>query len=138
MKMVKNIAIVALSTTFMFAGIGFHMATNYSTLQADDVTVGNSYGVTYGLSSTASVGYDSKLGMIMFFAAPAGSLRVAANARILFSSAWCGAARKKAFEHGGRGAQVKIVPEGRALLVVGQVVCARKEFISGDATMCMR
>ena len=30
MKMVKNIAIVALSTTFMFAGIGFHMATNYS------------------------------------------------------------------------------------------------------------
>ena len=73
MKMVKNIAIVALTTTFMFAGIGFHMATNYSTLQADDVTVGNSYGVTYGLSSTASVGYDSKLGMIMFFAAPAGA-----------------------------------------------------------------
>ena len=29
MKMVKNIAIVALATTFMFAGVGFHTANNY-------------------------------------------------------------------------------------------------------------
>ena len=53
--------------SFMFAGIGFHMATNYSNM--DEVTVGvdTSYGVTYGLSSSASVGYDSKLGMINVF-----------------------------------------------------------------------
>ena len=73
MKMVKNIAIVALATTVAFAGIGFHMATNYSDLDQDAVTVGTSYGVTYGLSSTAGVGYDSTLGMLMFFAAPAGA-----------------------------------------------------------------
>ena len=73
MKMVKNVAIVAFATTFMFAGIGFHMATNYSTLQEDDITVGTSYGVTYGLSASAGVGYDSQLGMLMYFAAPAGS-----------------------------------------------------------------
>ena len=73
MKIVKNVTIVAFATTFMFAGIGFHMATNYSTLQEDDITVGTSYGVTYGLSSSAGVGYDSQLGMLMYFAAPAGS-----------------------------------------------------------------
>ena len=39
--------------------------------------VDTSYGVTYGLSSSSSVGYDSKLGMLMYFAAPAGAtLRV--------------------------------------------------------------
>ena len=73
MKIVKNVAIVAFATTFMFAGIGFHMATNYSALQEDDITVGTSYGVTYGLSASAGVGYDSQLGMLMYFAAPAGS-----------------------------------------------------------------
>ena len=73
MKIVKNVAIVAFATTFMFAGIGFHMATNYSALEEDDITVGTSYGVTYGLSASASVGYDSQLGMLMYFAAPAGS-----------------------------------------------------------------
>jgi len=73
MKIVKNVAIVAFATTFMFAGIGFHMATNYSTLQDADITVASSYGVTYGLNSSASVGYDSQLGMLMYFAAPAGA-----------------------------------------------------------------
>ena len=73
MKIVKNVAIVAFATTFMFAGIGFHMATNYSTLQDAAVTVGTSYGVTYGVSASAGVGYDSQLGMLMYFAAPAGS-----------------------------------------------------------------
>ena len=73
MKMVKNVAIVAFATSFMFAGIGFHMATNYSTLEDAAVTVGTSYGVTYSLSSSASVGYDSNLGMLMYFAAPAGA-----------------------------------------------------------------
>ena len=31
---------------------------------------GTSYGVTYGLSASSAVGYDSSLGMIMYFAAP--------------------------------------------------------------------
>ena len=73
MKIVKNVAIVAFATTFMFAGIGFHMATNYNGLEDGDATAGTSHGVTYGLSSTAAVGYDSSLGMIMYFAAPGGS-----------------------------------------------------------------
>jgi len=73
MKMVKNVAIVAFATSFIFAGIGFHMATNYNGLEEGTATAGTSYGVTYGLSSTAAVGYDSSFGMIMYFAAPGGS-----------------------------------------------------------------
>ena len=72
MKMVKNVAIVAFATSFMFAGIGFHMATNYNGLESD-LNVGTSYGVTYGLNPSAAVGYDSSLGMLMYFAAPGGS-----------------------------------------------------------------
>ena len=77
MKMVKNITAVALIATYAFAGIGFHMATNYSDMDADAMTVGTSYGVTYGLSGTTGVGYDSNLGMVMYFATPiAATLRM--------------------------------------------------------------
>ena len=70
MKMVKNITVLALITTCAFAGLGFHMATNYSDMDADAMSVDTSYGVTYGLSGTTGVGYDSKLGMVMYFATP--------------------------------------------------------------------
>ena len=77
MKMVKNITVLALITTCAFAGIGFHMATNYSDMDADAMSVDTSYGVTYGLSGTTGVGYDSKLGMVMYFATPiAATLRM--------------------------------------------------------------
>ena len=78
MKMVKNIAIVAFATSFMFAGIGFHMANNYTGM--DDVngaSVTSSWGATYDLNGQTSIGFDSHLGMLMTFAAPAGtSLRL--------------------------------------------------------------
>ena len=35
MKMVKNITVLALITTCAFAGIGFHMATNYSDMDVE-------------------------------------------------------------------------------------------------------
>jgi len=77
MKIVKNLILVALTMSFSFAGIGFHMSTNYSNMDEATIGVDTSYGVTYGLNSSSSVGYDSKLGMLMYFAAPAGAtLRV--------------------------------------------------------------
>ena len=77
MKIVKNLTVTVLAMSFSFAGIGFHMATNYSDMDEATIGVDTSYGVTYGLNSSASVGYDSKLGMLMYFAAPAGTtLRV--------------------------------------------------------------
>jgi len=76
MKMVKNIAIVAFATSFMFAGVGFHMANNYTNMDTD-TAVATSYGVTYDLNGQTSVGWDSSMGMMMYFAAPAGtSLRL--------------------------------------------------------------
>ena len=77
MKIVKSLTVTVLAMSFSFAGIGFHMATNYSNMDEATVGVDTSYGVTYGLNSSSSVGYDSKLGMLMYFAAPAGAtLRV--------------------------------------------------------------
>ena len=77
MEIVKNLIVITLTVSISFAGIGFHMATNYSNMDEATVGVNTSYGVTYGLSSASSVGYDSKLGMLMYFAAPAGAtLRV--------------------------------------------------------------
>ena len=78
MKMLKNIAIVAFASSFMFAGIGYHMANNYTGMDdANGASVTPSYGVTYDLNGQTSVGYDSELGMMMTFAAPAGtSLRL--------------------------------------------------------------
>ena len=76
MKMVKNIAIVAFATSFMFAGVGFHMANNYTDMDTN-TSVATSYGVTYDLNGQTSVGWDSSMGMMMYFAAPAGtSLRL--------------------------------------------------------------
>ena len=66
MKMVKNIAMVAFATSFIFAGIGFHMANNYTDMDSG-VSVGTSYGVTYDLEGQTSVGWDSNLGMMMYF-----------------------------------------------------------------------
>ena len=71
MKMVKNIAIVAFATSFMFAGVGFHYANNYTAMDTG-TNVATSYGVTYDLNDNTSVGWDSSLGMMMYFDAPAG------------------------------------------------------------------
>ena len=77
MKMVKNIAIVACAASFMFANVSFHMGNNYSGLDADAPTVTTSYGASWSLNGTTSVGFDSQLGMLMTFAVPAGvSLRM--------------------------------------------------------------
>ena len=77
MKFIKNIAIVACSASFMFAGsIGFHMANNYGNLDAG-ASVSTSWGVSYGLNETTSVGWDANLGMLMMFDVPFGvSLRL--------------------------------------------------------------
>jgi len=76
MKMVKNIVIVACAASFMFANVSFHMANNYSGLDAATPTVGTSYGASYALNGTTSVGYDSELGMLMSFAVGSTSLRM--------------------------------------------------------------
>jgi hypothetical protein len=78
MKMFKNILIVASTASFMFAGIGYHMANNYTGMDdPNGASVTPSYGVTYDLNGQTSVGYDSELGMMMTFDAPAGtSLRL--------------------------------------------------------------
>ena len=76
MKMVKNIAIVALATTFMFAGVSFHTANNYMDMDGT-TSVTPSWGVNYALNDNTSIGWDSALGMMMSFDAPAGvSLRL--------------------------------------------------------------
>jgi len=66
MKMVRNIAMVAVAASFMFGTVGFHMANNYTGL-SDGMDVGTSWGVTYELNSSTSVGWDSALGMMMYF-----------------------------------------------------------------------
>jgi hypothetical protein len=71
MKMVKNIAIVAFAASFMFASVGFHYANNYTAMDSG-TNVATSYGVTYDLNDNTSVGWDSTLGMMMYFDAPAG------------------------------------------------------------------
>ena len=82
MKMVKNIAIVAFATSFMFAGVGFHYANNYSSME-DGTTVETSWGVTYDLNDNTSIGWDSTLGMMMYFDAIAGvTLRLGWTAEV--------------------------------------------------------
>ena len=76
MKMVKNIAIVACAASFMFANVSFHMGNNYSSLDEADVAVTTSYGASWALNSTTSVGYDSTLGMLMTFGVGNASLRM--------------------------------------------------------------
>jgi len=69
MKMVKNIAIVAFAASFTFASVGFHMGNNYAELDGNN-TVTDSFGATFDLNGSTSVGYDSTLGMTMAFAVP--------------------------------------------------------------------
>ena len=69
MKMVKNIAIIAVAASFMFGSVNFHYANNYTDM-ADDTAVATSWGVTYELNGSTSVGWDSDLGMMMYFAVP--------------------------------------------------------------------
>jgi hypothetical protein len=76
MKMVKNIAIVACAASFMFANVSFHMSNNYSSLDADPIAVNTSYGASYALNGTTTVGYDSTLGMLMSFGVGNTSLRM--------------------------------------------------------------
>jgi len=79
MKMVKNIAIVACAASFMFAGVSFHMANNYSALDADAPTVETSYGASWDLNDTTSLGFDSARGMLMTFGVGSTSLRMGWN-----------------------------------------------------------
>ena len=71
MKMVKNIAVVAFAASFMFGGIGFHMANNYADMDSN-TSVTTSYGATFDLNGSTGIGYDSTLGMLMYFTVPAG------------------------------------------------------------------
>ena len=71
MKMVKNIAIVACAASFMFASVSFHMANNYTDMDAA-TDVASSWGATFDLNDQTGVGYDSALGMLMYFEAPLG------------------------------------------------------------------
>ena len=80
MKMVKNIAIVAFAASFMFAGVGFHYGNNYGNMDGG-TTVATSWGATYDLNENTGLGYDSELGMMMYFQVPAGvSLRLGMDA----------------------------------------------------------
>jgi hypothetical protein len=79
MKMVKNIAIVACAASFMFAGVSFHMANNYSELDDSTPDVGTSYGASWSLNETTSVGFDSNLGMLMTFGVGNATLRMGWN-----------------------------------------------------------
>ena len=91
MKMVKNIAIVACAASFMFANVSFHMANNYSTLDEAAVTTATSYGASWALNSTTSVGFDSTLGMLMTFGVGNASLRMgwsAANTSVGLGFTW--------------------------------------------------
>ena len=76
MKMVKNIAIVACAASFMFANVSFHMSNNYSNLDGAAPDVATSYGASYALNGTTTVGYDSTLGMLMTFGVGNTSLRM--------------------------------------------------------------
>ena len=78
MKMVKNIAIVACATSFMFASVGFHMSNVYTGMDdAAGTTVASGYGATFAINENTGLGYDSVLGMLFTFEVPAGvSLRL--------------------------------------------------------------
>ena len=77
--MVKNIVIVACAASFMFAGLGFHMANNYTNMDAGTATA-TSWGATFDLNETSTIGFDSELGMLYSFTVPMGvSFRVGAD-----------------------------------------------------------
>ena len=80
MKMVKNIAVVAFATSFMFAGLSFHVGNNYTDLDAS-VKTARSWGATFDLNETSSLSFDSSLGMQYSFTVPMGvSFRIGADA----------------------------------------------------------
>ena len=82
MKFVKNIAIVVCASSFMFAGIGFHMANNYGNMDTGTTTT-TSWGVSYDLNDNTSVGWDENMGMLMMFDVPFGvSLRLGWSAGV--------------------------------------------------------
>ena len=56
------------------------MGNNYSTLDEADVTVTSSYGASWALNGTTSVGFDSHLGMLMTFGVGNASYRMGWNA----------------------------------------------------------
>lgn len=78
MKMVRNIALIAIAATFSFAQMNFHMGNNFSTIDGD-MTAMTSYGVTWELNNKAELGYDSKLGMLFHFDAGAVDFRMGWN-----------------------------------------------------------
>ena len=71
MKLVKNIAVMACAVSFMFAGVGFHMGNNYGSLEGG-TTVDQSFGATWDLNGSTGLGYDSHMGMMMYFTVPFG------------------------------------------------------------------
>ena len=71
MKLVKNMLVVACAASFMFAGMGFHMGNNYGDM-ADGTDVTTSYGATWTLNGSTGIGYDSHMGMMMYFTVPFG------------------------------------------------------------------
>ena len=76
MKLVKNIAVLSVAASLMFAGVSFHSANNYTELDGG-TSVKGSFGVNYDLNENTSIGWDSELGLMMMFDAPAGvSLRL--------------------------------------------------------------
>ena len=80
MKMVKNIAIVAFATSFMFAGLGFHYANNYTGMDSGTQTA-SSWGASFDLNETSTLSFDSELGMMYSFSVPMGvSFRLGADA----------------------------------------------------------
>ena len=79
MKMVKNIAIVAFATSFMFAGLGFHYANNYTGMDSGTQTA-SSWGASFDLNETSTLTFDSTLGMMYSFTVPMGvSFRLGAD-----------------------------------------------------------
>ena len=81
MKLVKNIVVVVCAASFMFAGVGFHMANSYGDLDAD-VTATTSYGMTWDLNDRTAIGVDSEMGMLFYFSVPFG---------VTFRMGWLGA-----------------------------------------------
>jgi hypothetical protein len=53
----------------MFANVGFHYSNNYQNMDSA-TTVATSWGVSYDLNATTSVGWDQELGLMMSFAVP--------------------------------------------------------------------
>jgi len=69
MKLLRNITVIAFAASFMFANVGFHYSNNYQNMDSA-TTVATSWGVSYDLNATTSVGWDQELGMIMTFDVP--------------------------------------------------------------------